>query len=187
MRECLMGSIFWASLIASSIIAALTTLIVEYVAKPRLEARKDRILETFRERRIALKDVKKAAHLAGRLSTYKHGDGLPELAERANKIAEELDSLTVSVYEALYAPEDVEDEWSRVTASINGFTITFRRTKPDEKSWKEFGAATDLLQPFAILFSTPRWKWRRRKILIRNIKAASQGVWSPGSREVKHE
>jgi hypothetical protein len=47
-----MHSILWASILASAGVALVTTLLVEYLAKPGLEARKDRIIENRREWRV---------------------------------------------------------------------------------------------------------------------------------------
>ena len=52
-----MHLVLWASLLASAGVAAVTTLLVEYLAKPWLEARKDRILDKGRQQRTALNDI----------------------------------------------------------------------------------------------------------------------------------
>jgi hypothetical protein len=59
-----MHSVLWASILASAGVALIVTLVVEYFAKPGLEARKDRILEDRREKRAAIKGIKHASILA---------------------------------------------------------------------------------------------------------------------------
>jgi hypothetical protein len=43
--------VHWTPILSSAVTAVFVTLLVEYLAKPRLEARKDRILEGMRARR----------------------------------------------------------------------------------------------------------------------------------------
>lgn len=68
-----MHSTLWASIFASAVVAVVTTLLVEYLAKPGLEARKERILESKRERRTALKNIDRATYLAGRIIAVEVG------------------------------------------------------------------------------------------------------------------
>lgn len=56
-KRGLMHSILWASILASAGVAVVTTLAIEYLAKPGLEARKDRILEKRREQRAAINEM----------------------------------------------------------------------------------------------------------------------------------
>jgi hypothetical protein len=62
-----MHTVLWASIFASAGVALVTTLLIEYFAKPGLEARKDRILEDRRDQRNALKDLRLYARLAGEM------------------------------------------------------------------------------------------------------------------------
>jgi hypothetical protein len=64
-----MHSILLASILASAGVALVTTLLVEYLAKPWLEARKERILDKSRQRRAALTNFLRTINLANRLLT----------------------------------------------------------------------------------------------------------------------
>ena len=68
-----MHSVLWASILASAGVAIVTTLLVEYLAKPGLEARKERILEDRRQQRTALNNMKQSLYLATRLVLYEEG------------------------------------------------------------------------------------------------------------------
>ena len=72
-----MHSILWASILASAGVALVTTLLVEYLAKPGLEARKERILEDKRARRVSVKGILRAWFIARRLQAYKASDRKP--------------------------------------------------------------------------------------------------------------
>jgi hypothetical protein len=60
-----------ASILASAGVALVTTLLVEYLAKPSLEVRKDRILETNRDKRKAIKGIWQVHCLLGELQLNK--------------------------------------------------------------------------------------------------------------------
>ena len=65
-----MHSVLWASILASAGVALVTTLLVEYLAKPWLEARKDRIVEKNRDQRKGIKDVWQAVIYTVRLQVH---------------------------------------------------------------------------------------------------------------------
>lgn len=180
-----MHSTLWASIFASAVVAVVTTLLVEYLAKPGLEARKERILESKRERRAALKNIDRATYLAGRLySTYFLGrlesggynaDLAHVLNEQADKMAAEIEALTSCAYEAMNVPAWMDEEWSKTTAVLIGFPILFRksRAQPPADAWEEFDAAADKVDDFATLLVTAKWHlWRRHK-LIRKLRSFS--------------
>jgi hypothetical protein len=108
-----MHSILWASILASAGVAVVTTLLVEYLAKPGLEARKDRILEDRRQKRSALKDIKRCSSLARQLYVWgrARAEGADEitvaLKEQAQKMAEEIDELAKRAYGPIKVPASV--------------------------------------------------------------------------------
>ena len=89
-----MHSVLWASILASTRVAAVTTLLVECLAKPWLEARKERILQSDRQRRAALNGFKRAAFLAGTLVAYRDMADLSDvLSGRMNKRAADIEEI----------------------------------------------------------------------------------------------
>ena len=52
---------FLVSAVVAALVALLVTLLVEYLAKPRLEARKEAILQRMRDHREVLKIVQAAS------------------------------------------------------------------------------------------------------------------------------
>lgn len=115
-------SVVWASVVASAFVALVTTLLIEYLAKPGLEARKDRILEKRRELREGVKDIRVSIHLARRLVGF-ITEGLKILiadtggeqvsVEYINKIKAELSEHVTNAHQVLYPPKSVLEEWEQ--------------------------------------------------------------------------
>lgn len=101
-----MHSVLWASIFASAGVALVTTLLVEYFAKPGLEARKDRILESSRERRTAIKQIRQVYFLVADI--YAHRPENEVLRQRAHKIALDIERLMDGVFQVINVPQPVE-------------------------------------------------------------------------------
>lgn len=81
-----------SSLFASALVAVLTTLLVEYLAKPRLEARKERILDEARGRRAVLTKLRLTAFLFKRLHESMHQDSPMQAFEDPDVIRDRIRS-----------------------------------------------------------------------------------------------
>lgn len=168
-----MHSILWASLLASAGVAVVTTLLVEYLAKPSLEARKDQILEDRRWQRNALRDLKRCAIQARELYVYGTlKDAGPDdvlnaaLNEKALKKAAELDELGVNAIKAIRAPAWIFEELIEVIATIAGFSYTFCVTGDlASVTWEQFQSEAIRLEYLSTLLTTSKWHlWRKRKV-----------------------
>jgi hypothetical protein len=165
-----MHSILWTSILASAGVAVLTTLLVEYLAKPGLEARKERILEDRRQKRHALGDIRRVAGLGEFLhACCSEGDWRGKtkraatLREEIYKLAVEMDDLMKSAYGVMGVPEWMDEEWSDAAATVSGFSIRIRagENAPAE-AWDDFEKAVTWLWAF-VGFSQMSRVWRRRK------------------------
>lgn len=165
-----MHSVLWASILASAGVAIVTTLLVEYLAKPGLEARKERILEDRRQQRTALNNMKQSLYLATRLVLYEEGvnDGsIPP--EQFQKAVAEFAESAITPYGIIDPPGKVSQEWTDMLFAIHRYAVTSegRRTKEVKE---KFPLAFVRLEFFYSYFSTAKWHlWRRRK-LIKRIK-----------------
>jgi len=175
-------SVVWASVIASVFFAAFVTLLIEYFAKPGLEARKDRILDKGRQRRDAINGTRRANLLAFRFLTYKdHPKMVEATSVQADRIAAEIAERTLTAFEYIDVPKSISREWEYVTSSMNAYATTFPAytialpaASPDipGEYWEGLKEALLQLKDFEDLFFTTKWHpWRRRK-LIKKIKSS---------------
>jgi hypothetical protein len=178
-------SVVWASVLSSAFVALVVTLVVEYFAKPGLEARKDRILETSRERRNAIKKVKRASYLAANLLTS-HTSESPDSAEdntewtsmlndRAYEMAVEMDELAESAFELINVPRRVESEWVEATGIMSGFAMLFQiNNNLSDDHWEKLRIARARMHFFAELLRTSRWRRSQRYALMIMIKSSNE-------------
>jgi hypothetical protein len=164
-------SVVWASVIASAFVALVVTLVVEYFAKPGLEARKDRILEDRREQRAAIKDMRRACFLLVRLAYYLAGlmDGTTSV-ESFNKAMAEFSECTVRPFEVIRPPEKIEDEWQGTIVVLYRYSSMEPEAQRPKEITENFPLAFARLNLFHSYFTTAKWHvWRRHK-LIKKIK-----------------
>lgn len=170
-----MHSILWASILASAGVALATTLLVEYLAKPGLEVRKDSILESDRQRRASIKAIK-ASHFL-RFNLREGGVNLEKEGynyEWAKQRTAELEKLLMDLYQTTDIPQSVSRQWSRAVGTVISAAVGFQSPDPrriSEEYWDKFNSASRCLDIFAQLLATSKWHpWRRRK-LIREINS----------------
>lgn len=172
----------WASVLASACVAAFITLLIEYLAKPQLEARKERILENRREQRDALKKLDRCTFLAGKLiglAQLKPGEYDEEIMraqkEEAGKMVAEIEGLAGDAYEVMNVPAWMDDEWRKTIGAVGAFSLGISiKGKAPMDAWETFDSATDRLDDIIILCATSKWHpWRRRK-LVKKIKPPSR-------------
>jgi hypothetical protein len=189
-----MHSILWASILASAGVALVTTLLVEYLAKPSLEARKDRILEDRRQQRDALKSLDRCVFLAGglhlsyRMKRSKLAASHPELANVLSGDTEitvaEIGKLIASAHEAIEVPAWVYEEWTAAAGMIMSFSTVLRAEgQPGQDTWKDFYCAVYQTEDFLKLLTTSKWHLRRRYKLMKKIKSSPTAVLNSEMRE----
>lgn len=169
-----MHSVLWASILASAGVALVTTLLVEYLAKPGLEARKDRILEKRREQRAAINDMKRASFLLIRLAYYL-ADIRDDRASKGSfeKALTELSECTVRPFEIIDPPKKIADEWHDAIVVLYRYSSMKPEAQRPASIAEKFPLAYLRLSLFHSYFNTARWHlWRRHK-LIRRIKSAT--------------
>ncbi len=174
-----MHDVLWASIVASAGVALVTTLLVEYLAKPWLEARKERILEDRRQQRTAVRDIRRAAQL-GEILYINCSEGKPQgrgdrkrkraalLREELNTIAAELEGLVKGSWGIMEVPEWMCDEWIDATAYVRGYSARIRvGDSLSDDELDDFEDAVRWLWIFAGWFEMPKWYRRlgKRKLM----------------------
>jgi hypothetical protein len=117
----------------SASVAAVVTLMIEYSAKPRLEARKDRILERERSKRKAAQLLLEVTQIAGQLSYREEiardaevrrrlAEHTTQLRQRLVQISDELVSLTPAF--ALELPGPVNRSLGLAMGNIKGAAVS---------------------------------------------------------------
>jgi hypothetical protein len=154
-------SINWDTVQTAAATAVFVTLIVEYFAKPRLEARKERHLETLRTRRTFITGVAELAMAANLLTL-----DLPNDAERklqrnfqeerdrqyARMCARVVDMFDgVGKYAAAYR-EPVMSELFAYVMCLYGVVISTRSKRRQAEIIKELGPAA------VAVFEPSRWR-----------------------------
>jgi len=178
----------WASVTASAFVAVVTTLLVEYLAKPGLEVRKDRTLEDRKELRTGVKDIRASIHLARRLQGF-ITKGLEDLiadtggekisVEYINKIKAELSERATNAFQVLYPPKSILAEWERAIIIVEALALTFSREISPETMEEYLDPVLEVLELFYDYFGTQRLHlWRRRR-LVNTIKETSlaEAAW----------
>ena len=169
-------SVVWASVVASVFVAAFVTLVIEYLAKPRLEVRKERILEKSREQRKAISELRRALNIANRLPAFKGQS--PQIADlmgdHIKRNAVELQERTFGASGFKPVPQSISHEWEYALSSMNAFATTLSvdlQYMPDG-FWEQFEEAFSQMRNFYRLLTTSRWHPLRRSKLIRRIAAS---------------
>jgi len=183
------SQVLWTSILASAAVAGFVTLLIEYLAKPRLEARKERILDDMRQVRIATNGLRRAIMLSGRLraidQSFANGPNPTDeiLYEYRLDYAAEIEKLLTSAYEQIEAPAQVSPQWTDSNVFVTGVMATIRSAPPGPKFqewgkivevWDEVGLKLSVLESYIDLFSTSRWRvWRRASIMHRILLLSS--------------
>ncbi|MFI6065813.1 hypothetical protein ACIA47_11165 [Micromonospora sp. NPDC051227] len=180
MSEIDKSQVIWASVWASAAVAAFTTLLIEYLAKPWLEVRKERILERDRRRRSALNGLRRALFLTGRILALRDEQGHESFRERASSIAVDIEPLVMAAIEDLDVSEKLEEDWNDATGAMVAAAVIAHQEAPSEQVWNGLDLASDKVDLFADLLSTPRWRWWRRRAFVRKIRAIASPATAEG-------
>jgi len=164
-----MHSVLWYSIVASALVAVITTLLVEYLAKPGLEARRERIVEEKRGRRNAMRGILQALSLLERLQNHK--EGTPRSVSRdylvaiTGKFTERIETAS----DALKIPESLDGEWARIAAAIETFEFAVQAGQPPAEAWKMLKSVTHELELFYHYLRVSRWRCLYRRRVLREL------------------
>lgn len=197
-----MHSVSWPSILASALVALVVTLIVEYLAKPRLEARKDRIIEYNRDRRATLKRLSRAANLAMWLCDYykrlkdnttgtEATDHIDEevlktahdhINDEALKVAREIEELIANTWGEVDVPAWMAEEWKESIERVFAFVTALRLTpapqgyyvwsKPGDDMWGTFRAAVIRLNNLIIWQGMSNRHLRRKRKFVKEVRSS---------------
>jgi len=166
--------VLWVSIVASTTVAAFTTLLIEYLAKPRLEARKERILDDNRQLRSALRGLQRAVGLTGQIIGLQdqHEDKI--FNDRIIQYATEVERLLTFAWEEISVPRSLKEDWMQSTTAVVVFAALVQEgtTSIKEEAWEEVEMIARRLRQYALLFTTSRWRPRRRYVLMHQITQA---------------
>jgi hypothetical protein len=126
--------ILWASILASAVVAGFVTVVIEYLAKPRLEARKERILDAYRQKREAIRNLRRAVHrgkIMYDISRVEFVDD-PPVQERLKKLGAEIDQLVDAAFGILTVPQFLDHSWKYTAGYITDFMTVAQVNPPDE-------------------------------------------------------
>jgi hypothetical protein len=172
------SNILWASILGSAAVAAFVTLAIEYLAKPWLEVRKERIQERSRRQRTALHSLISASYKTGQIVALRNEQSSEFFRARTIGIAEEALALIEAALmeratQQINAPASLSDDWSTTSASVSGFLLVVKVKPPNKEAWDMFDTDSDRLGDYADLFSTPGWHWWRRRKLVHKIESSA--------------
>jgi hypothetical protein len=169
MQLWLVHSILWASILASAGVALVTTLLVEYLAKPWLEVRKDRILENSRARRKAVSGLAESDSLMFRLMASI--DKAAPIIEPADQMAKDLRNHVVFADTTIRVPRSIGIDWNETVFALRAFAFAFYDGRPTSEVLERYETTSRRLKYFQELFNMSRWHLLRRYKLMREIRS----------------
>ena len=154
-----------------ALVAAFVTLLIEYVAKPRLEARKERILERHRDTRAL---VRAYGDVERRLGAFLALREMPEHADRLGSARTDLVDRLRGFHETYFGTEFVEAGPLTAKAFLNFTGVAGAAIWLAERSDEDFDryAVADLdplTDAMSEVLHLPRWRWRRRRLASRAL------------------
>jgi hypothetical protein len=166
-----MHSILWVSVGVSAGVAIITTVLVDFLFKPGLEARKERILEKSRDKRKAIKGIWQAWGLLGQLQLHKKHAPYEIPKEYLRTVTEQFSEKVDAVFDVLNIPESIGGQWDRAAAIIQTFAFEVQVGEIPEEEWQELESATEVLYDFYHYFKARRWRLLYRRMIIKDIKS----------------
>jgi hypothetical protein len=166
MHSASQSQVLWVSILVSAIVAGFVTILIEYLAKPRLEARKERILDAHRREREAIEGLRRAVQRGNLLYSFakgKYADDEPTQG-RMKKWISEIDQSIDMALTTLNVPHPLNDKWQLTLGYITGSLA--KDTPPGEKDMERMIPVFDELDLYVTLLSTPWWHHRRRRRII---------------------
>jgi hypothetical protein len=102
-----MHSILWVSVGVSAGVAIITTVLIDFLFKPGLEARKERILEKKRDKRNAIKGIWQAYGLLGQLQLNKNHAPYKNPEQYLHTATEQVSQKVDAAFDVLKIPDSV--------------------------------------------------------------------------------
>src|SRR6266566_1110490 len=168
------SQVLWASIVASTAVAAFTTLLIEYIAKPRLEARKERILDDYRQHRTAVQGLQRLVGLMGQIIGLRDQHEYKILRDRSIQYATEVERLVDFSWAELGVPYSLKEDWTNCTTGVAVFAALLQDGQvPAEEAWTEVEILARRLEQYARLFTISRWRLRQRTHLVYELVQSS--------------
>lgn len=139
-------SVTWANLVTSSAVAVVTTILVEYAAKPTLEARKERILENSRRSRDLLTQL---MMLESRISMLpgEFQPGGREPREVINRLSDEIREMAASNPLMAVLPSEIafmtQYACGRIVGYLKGYRVGWKQSGGDEERLSDTNIFSD--------------------------------------------
>ena len=158
------------SVLLPLVVAAVTTLLIEYAAKPRLEVRKDRILEQHRAEREVRRTLDHAEYLRGRLEAIRDAGSAYPLEDVPAQVATEYAATTEKLRDLAahvnLRPKTVDDLLTTACARSWAFGVLVMRASAEEAR-KPNADLDEVIGLLVELLETPRFRVLKRRALIR--------------------
>lgn len=163
-----------------AVVAAAVTLAIEYVAKPSLEARKDRILDAWRGVRHLRASVQHLYRSVIYLSSepiWQSSLGLVEAElDKCDELNERITDLSVEVIAK--APEGLPERLISCTGFVKGATLRVRQglenEEPIANHIERFQQVEPILEACVKYFDVPRRRFFARARAVQAIDDARQ-------------
>jgi hypothetical protein len=182
-----------ATLLLSAGIAATTTLLIEYAAKPRLEARKDRIVEKYRD---ANETYRELATLRARLDDVRFSLMFPIQipVDTLRGLSDDSSSFLLRLQRrSAFYPSAVYGLLLFALVNVRSFAYAAslplkaleegnpRQTEFLKETIRQINRLSDSFTLPADYIRTPRWRWIRRRRLYRLIETELNKIREVGS------
>jgi hypothetical protein len=143
------------------------------LAKPRLEARKDRIVEAARRRRTVMQGLDQALSLATYINGTRDAQGQQWVRDASTKRASEAAELLHAALHGLVmsAPRVLVQDWMNRVTTVVLFLDRVQVEVPPAASWEKFATAKQALLYYNEFLDLPRTRWLERQRAIRAIRS----------------
>ncbi|WP_123827005.1 hypothetical protein [Micromonospora globispora] len=177
-RETGLHSVDWGTVATSVVAAACTavfvTLAVGYLAKPSLEARKERILQQHKARRNGRTQLLRIRELGIRLSAHRR---IPKASTSNRALHREIyaefnKELPDAVKKFDEAFQEIAPSLPRlIYSAVTGYLGVVKAIAMSEGSWSHKGSNISLATlPMIDVWDTPRWRCIRLRRRVRQLE-----------------
>lgn len=169
-----------SNLLASALVAAVVTMLIEYIAKPGMEARKERILEGTRVTRSTIAELQLAQHLFSKLSAARHQDSPMQSFESEPEMRARIVRTIDPVMEAAASGKVRTSPAARHASMAYVAVVEFWRDDFGGDDESNAQTVVEFAQLAITAMRTP-W-WRRRQLSSIQDTLTRQGFAADGSR-----
>lgn len=146
-----------SNILVSALVAIVTTLVIEYLAKPGLEARKERILEEARGRRLVLSRLRLTAFLFRKLHESLHQDSPMQAFEDPEVIMRRIRATIDATVEVAMGGDFGLTESERISLHAYIAVLEFWRDEPMDFE-QNSDMVLDCLELAMKALGTPGWR-----------------------------